>query len=49
MTVKIKGAGTDRGSLTITWPTRATRAVARITGNIGGRIVDLKAPAPSYY
>ena len=49
MTMKIKGAGTDAGSLTITWPTRAPGAVARVTGTIGGRVVDLTVPAPSYY
>ena len=49
MTMKVKGAGTDRGALTITWPTRAAGATATITGTIGGRTVDLRAPAPSYF
>lgn len=49
MEMKIKGAGTDVGTLTITWPTRAAGARARIRGTIGGRVVDLRAPAPSYY
>ena len=49
MEMKIKGAGTDVGALTITWPTRAAGARARIRGTIGGRVVDLRAPAPSYY
>ncbi len=49
MTMRIRGAGTDPGSLTITWSTRAAGAIARISGTIGGRVVDLRAPAPSYY
>jgi hypothetical protein len=49
MTMKIKGAGTDTGSLTITWSTRSAGAFAHVTGSIGGRHVDLFAPAPSYY
>ena len=48
MSVTIKGGGTDPGTLTITWSTRAPRAVAGIAGRIGGRPVDLEAPAPSY-
>ena len=48
MSVTIKGGGTDPGTLTITWSTRAPHAVANITGTIGGRPVDLEAPAPSY-
>src|SRR4029450_9028270 len=43
--VTIKGRGTDPGTLTITWSTRAPRAVANVTGTIGGRPVDLDAPA----
>jgi len=49
MTMKVKGAGTDVGQLTITWQTRAMHAKARIRGTIGGRAIDLRAPAPSYY
>jgi hypothetical protein len=49
MTVKLGGAATATGSLTISWPTRAADAVAHITGSIGGRPVRLSAPAPSYY
>ena len=42
--------GTDKGALTLTWRTRqpSTHGV-HITGRIGGRTVDLAAPAPSYY
>ena len=49
MTMKVKGTGTDRGALTITWSTRAAGATATITGTIGGRTVHLAAPAPSYF
>jgi hypothetical protein len=45
----VKGAGTDVGSLTITWQTRAMHAKAGIRGTIGGRAIDLREPAPSYY
>ncbi len=49
MTLTIRGGGTDKGALTVTWQTREPGAQASITGTIGGRNVDLTAPAPSYY
>jgi hypothetical protein len=46
-TVALTGAA--RGSVTITWQSRQPRADARVTGTIGGRHVDLSAPAPSFW
>ena len=42
--MRIRGAGTDTGLPTITWSTRAAGAVARISGPIGGPVVDLRHP-----
>jgi hypothetical protein len=49
MDLTIRGTGTDKGVLTLTWRTRQPDAQVHITGRIGGRTVDLSAPAPSYY
>ena len=49
MDLTIRGTGTDKGALTLTWRTRQPKAQVHITGRIGGRTVDLWAPAPSYY
>jgi hypothetical protein len=48
MTMKVKGTGTDVAALTSTWPIRAPNVKGRIRGTIGGRAIDLRAPAPSY-
>ena len=45
----IAGAGTEKGTLTVSWSTRAPQAQARITGTIGGRAIDLTRPAPSHW
>lgn len=45
----IAGAGTEKGTLTLSWSTRAPQAQARITGTIGGRAIDLTRPAPSHW
>ena len=49
MTLTIRGAGTAKGSLEMSWTTRTPMAMASITGTIGGRTVDLKVPAPTYF
>jgi pimeloyl-ACP methyl ester carboxylesterase len=49
MVLTIRGRGTDKGSLVMSWTTRAQHEMASITGTIGGRPVDLLVPAPSYY
>ena len=43
---RLRLAGARRGTLGIAWSTRATRALASITGTIGGRSVRLSTPAP---
>ena len=45
----IAGAGTEKGSLELSWSTRAPRAQARIIGTIGGRAIDLTRSAPSHW
>jgi hypothetical protein len=49
MHLTVKGHGTDRGSLTLTWSTRGPGSIVTIRGEIGHRSVNLRAPAPSYY
>jgi hypothetical protein len=49
MDLSIRGAGTAKGQLTVTWRTRKPLAIARVTGTIGGREVNLFVPAPTYF
>ncbi|HEX5017279.1 MAG TPA: alpha/beta fold hydrolase, partial [Actinomycetes bacterium] len=49
VTVTIRGAGTDKGSLEMHWHSRAKNEMASVTGTIGGRRIDVLVPAPSYY
>jgi pimeloyl-ACP methyl ester carboxylesterase len=49
MQLTIRGPGTDKGSLTMTWTTRVPLETASITGSIGGRTIDLEVPAPTYF
>jgi pimeloyl-ACP methyl ester carboxylesterase len=49
MDLSLRGAGTAKGQLTVTWRTRKPLAIARITGTIGGREVNLFVPAPTYF
>jgi pimeloyl-ACP methyl ester carboxylesterase len=49
MELTIRGAGTAKGSLTMSWTTRVPMETASITGTIGGRTIDLEAPAPTYF
>ena len=43
---RLRLSGAQSGTLSISWPTRATRAVARLRGTLGGRPVRLQTPAP---
>jgi pimeloyl-ACP methyl ester carboxylesterase len=43
---RLRLTGARRGNLRIGWSTRATRALASITGTIDGRSVRLSTPAP---
>jgi pimeloyl-ACP methyl ester carboxylesterase len=45
-TVTIRGAGQVPGTLDILWPDRVSNARARIQGEIAGRAVDARMPAP---
>jgi pimeloyl-ACP methyl ester carboxylesterase len=49
MTLTIRGAGTDKGALVMTWTTRVPLETASITGTIGGRTIDVEVPAPTYF
>jgi pimeloyl-ACP methyl ester carboxylesterase len=49
MELELSGNGTDDGQLVVTWSTRDAGAMATIRGAIGGRTINLKAPAPSYF
>ena len=43
---RLRLSGAHTGTLTISWPTRATRGVATLRGRLGGRAVRLTTPAP---
>ena len=49
MTLSLHGRGTVDGQLTMTWQTRKRHGYAHLTGSFGNRVVDLRAPSPSYY
>ena len=48
-TISLGGSGTAKGEITATWSTRSPGAVARITGTIGERTIELARPAPSHW
>jgi pimeloyl-ACP methyl ester carboxylesterase len=43
---RLRLSGAHTGMLSISWPTRAARAVASLRGRLGGRPVRLRTPAP---
>ena len=46
VTARLRLSGVVRGRLRLSWPIIATRAVATMSGTLGGRPVRLRTPAP---
>ena len=46
VSAKLRIRGVVRGRLRLSWPIIETRAVARLSGRLGGRPVRLRMPAP---
>jgi pimeloyl-ACP methyl ester carboxylesterase len=47
--VELSLTGAAKGTVTVTWQSREPHASAHVKGTIGGRHVDLRAPAPSFW